>query len=255
MESPNTNRPLGYPIERAVANLPDGISKELLNATQAALGTARDIALYTMEDANDKGANNMWHKFAAAAAGATGGFFGMPGFLVDLPVSTTIMLRSIADIARSNGESISDPETKAACMVVFAMGGKSQSDDAVESGYYALRLVLAQEVQKASEFLVNQTVVKESSPVLVRFMTTIGEHFGIQVTQKMAVQFVPVIGAAGGAMINLLFMDHFQTMARGHFTVRRLERKYGKDVIKEEYSAIKIEQPHAAGHSQRPDID
>ena len=51
----------------------------------------------------------------------------------------------------------------------------------------------------------------------------------------MAAQAVPVIGAAGGALINTLFMDHFQDMAHGHFTVRRLERKYGEEVVKLAY--------------------
>jgi hypothetical protein len=52
---------------------------------------------------------------------------------------------------------------------------------------------------------------------------------------------VPAIGAAGGAAINLVFINHFQDMARGHFTVRRLERKYGAEVVREEYSRLKDE--------------
>ena len=51
-------------------------------------------------------------------------------------------------------------------------------------------------------------------------------------------QAVPAIGAAGGAAINLVFINHFQDMARGHFTVRRLERKYGAEVIQREYKEI-----------------
>ena len=49
---------------------------------------------------------------------------------------------------------------------------------------------------------------------------------------------VPAIGAAGGAIINTLFIDHFQDMAHGHFIVRRLERKYGEAIVKEKYLAI-----------------
>ena len=57
----------------------------------------------------------------------------------------------------------------------------------------------------------------------------------------MAVSSVPVIWAAGGAIINVVFVNHFQELARGHFTVRRLERKYGLDVIREEYERIKTD--------------
>jgi hypothetical protein len=31
---------------------------------------------------------------------------------------------------------------------------------------------------------------------------------------------------------NLLFIDHFQDVARGHFIVRRLERAYGAETVR-----------------------
>jgi hypothetical protein len=33
-------------------------------------------------------------------------------------------------------------------------------------------------------------------------------------------------------------IEHFQGVARGHFTVRRLERVYGKDVVRTEYERL-----------------
>jgi hypothetical protein len=36
-----------------------------------------------------------------------------------------------------------------------------------------------------------------------------------------------------------MFINHFQKMARAHFTIRRLERKYGKVLVKQKY--LKIE--------------
>jgi hypothetical protein len=47
-----------------------------------------------------------------------------------------------------------------------------------------------------------------------------------------------ILGAIGGASINLLFINHFQAAARGHFIVRRLERKYGGEFIKKEYEKV-----------------
>src|ERR1700746_681884 len=63
------------------------------------------------------------HRALATASGAAGGTFGLAALPVELPVSTTIMLRSIADIARSEGEDLSDPEAALACVEVFALGG------------------------------------------------------------------------------------------------------------------------------------
>jgi hypothetical protein len=61
------------------------------------------------------------------------------------------------------------------------------------------------------------------------------------VTQKVAAQALPVVGALGGAAVNYAFIEHFQDVARGHFTIRRLERVYGKDKIRTEYDLIASE--------------
>jgi hypothetical protein len=66
----------------------------------------------------------------------------------------------------------------------------------------------------------------------------VGSRFGFVVTEKAAAQAVPIIGAVSGAVINYAFVAHFQGVARGHFTVRRLERLYGKDVVDAEYKRL-----------------
>jgi len=48
-----------------------------------------------------------------------------------------------------------------------------------------------------------------------------------------------VVGAVGGAAVNLTFIAHFQDIARGHFTVRRLERVYGAEIVRAEYDSLK----------------
>jgi hypothetical protein len=58
------------------------------------------------------------------------------------------------------------------------------------------------------------------------------------VTQKLAAQAIPLVGALGGAAVNYAFIEHFQDVARGHFTVRRLERTYGKELVRREYERL-----------------
>jgi hypothetical protein len=82
---------------------------------------------------------------------------------------------------------------------------------------------------------VEKGIAEEGAPVLVRLIGTIASRFGVTVSQKAAASAVPVIGAAGGALINSIFMDHFQNMARGHFIIRSLERKYGTKIIQLQY--------------------
>jgi hypothetical protein len=42
----------------------------------------------------------------------------------------------------------------------------------------------------------------------------------------------------GGAAVNYAFIEHFQDVARGHFVVRRLERVYGKNLVRTEYERL-----------------
>jgi hypothetical protein len=162
----------------------------------------------------------------------------LPALVIELPVSTTIMLRSIADIARHEGESLNDNATRLACLEVFALGGKQKSDDSTESGYFVVRSALARSISEAAQFAATKSLTGEGSPAVVRFIINVARRFSIQVTEKAAAQAIPVIGAAGGALINTLFMDHFQDMARGHFIVRRLENLYGKEIIKDSYEEM-----------------
>ncbi|WP_372678671.1 EcsC family protein [Desulfosarcina sp.] len=229
---------LGTPIEKGFALLPENWSAKIGQNTRTALTKAIHAAVLTMKDAPGEAASTAWHKLAVAATGGIGGFFGLPALAIELPVSTTIMLRSIADIARSEAETINTVEAKLACIEVFALGGADISDDASESGYFAVRAALAQSVTKATEYIAEKGLVEESAPALIRLIIQIAERFSIQVSEKAAAQAVPAIGAAGGAIVNTLFIDHFQDMARGHFIIRRLERKYGREIVEATYRAV-----------------
>lgn len=229
---------IGTPIEKGFELLPDNWNTKIGKVTQTALTTAVHAAILTMRDSPGDEKSNIWHKLAVATTGGIGGFFGLPAMSIELPISTTIILRSIADIARSEEENIYSDETRIACIEVFALGGPNPSDDASESGYFTVRAALAKSVAKAGEYIVGKGLTKEGSPALVRLIMRIAERFSIQVTEKAAAQAIPAIGAAGGAIINTIFIDHFQDVARGHFIVRRLERKYGSEIVEETYKKI-----------------
>lgn len=229
---------LGEPIEKALERLPAGLHQKVGEITRATLTKAVNTAVLTLDDAPHKAASNLWHKIGVAATGGAGGFFGLAALAVELPVSTIIMLRSIADIARSEGEDIRGIESRMACVEVFALGGPRPGDDAAEVGYFAVRAMLARSVSEAVKYVSGRSILEEGAPVMMRLIMKIAERFSIQVSQKVAAQSVPAIGAAGGALVNLIFIDHFQDMARGHFTVRRLERKYGEDEVRREYERI-----------------
>jgi hypothetical protein len=229
---------IGRPIEKGLDLLPQKWAQVVAVATRTSLETALQVALATMGDTPRAPSWERLHKLAAATTGAAGGAFGLAGLSIELPVSTTLMVRSIADIARSEGERLATPEAKLACLEVFAMGGRSSSDDASESAYFFVRGTLARAVSEAAKYLAERGAAEKGAPAILRLITQLAARFGVNVSEKVAAQAVPVIGAAGGALINLLFIDHFQDMARGHFIVRRLERAYPPGMVREEYERL-----------------
>src|SRR3984893_11176100 len=111
---------LGKPIELIGKGLPASVSQEITAAAFKAIELALKAALLTMRR-KPKAASKLLHKALATATGTAGGAFGLATLPIELPVSTLIMLRSIADIARSEGENLSDPETALSCVQVFAL--------------------------------------------------------------------------------------------------------------------------------------
>jgi len=219
-------------IEKTARLLPEQLTKSLIRLSRTALEKSLESALLTMQPQNHLKPRKKTHQFFACISGAAGGAFGLPALAVELPVSTTIMLRSIAEIARNQGEDINNPETKLACLEVFALSHHAISENNAETGYYAIRSLLAKSISDAASRLTAQELSKQSSPALVKLLKTIATRFSITVSEKMAAQSIPAIGAIGGASINLLFIRYFQEIAEAHFAVRFLEKKYTAEHIK-----------------------
>jgi len=226
---------IGRPIEKGFGLLPADWRDKIGEVTTKTLLKVAEGTLLTMKNTTKETTSNTWHKLGVVTAGGVGGFFGLPALVIELPISTSIMLRSITDIARSQGEKINTIESKLACLEVFALGGDSKKDDSTDTGYFVVRSALAKSVAETAEFIASKGMVEEGSPVLLKLVIKIAQRFGVQIGEKSAAQAMPIIGAAGGALINTLFIDHFQDMAKGHFIVRKLERKYDADFIKKMY--------------------
>lgn len=161
---------------------------------------------------------------AAAVSGAVGGFVGMAGFVPDATMTTLLIMRRIAAIATEEGESLDDPGTRAACLEVFAVGGAGADEpwkegEAPEVGYWGARMVL------------------QGRPLVMLFSEAAGAY-GLRLSQKLTLQAVPLVGAAGGALVNGAFVAHYESLARAHFVIRRLEREYGADVVREAAAAL-----------------
>lgn len=234
---------IGRPAELAAWALPGRATGLVAKAAEIALTRALDIALFSLRDPRLRG-GRVVHSALASASGAIGGAFGLSALTIELPVSTAIMLRAIAAIARDEGEDLADPATGLACLEVFGLGHSgATAAEAAEGGYFAVRALLARGVAQAADAVINKGSLHGGSAMALRALSPIVNRFGAIVSQKLAAQAVAVVGAVGGAAINLAFTEHFQDLAKGHFTVRRLERIYGTAAVRAEYDRLKNLEP------------
>ena len=144
---------VGAPVEYVLKKLPKAAQEKINQATNMALQGALVMAVKTLNPKHHGTSSDWMHKIIVMATGGAGGFFGLAGLPVELPLSTGIMLRSIADIARSEGENLEDVKVRLACLEVFALGGSSSQDDASETSYYMTRAALARTLSEAAEFI------------------------------------------------------------------------------------------------------
>lgn len=208
-------------VGSAAKALPDSWEVKIEEASRSALSYAADAAYSSQPDSTSTSWMNpvrrwakgeMWHRWASAVTGGLGGAGGLVTTLIDLPLTTTLILRSIQQIAADHGEDISAAEIRAECMKIFAMGGPLPEDDNSDTGLWQVRLSLTGAA--ISEIL------KVALP-----------RFGLVVGEKALAQSVPLLGAVAGAGINAIFMQYFQTMAHVHFRLRKLERDDDPDRI------------------------
>jgi hypothetical protein len=231
---------VGKPIEVGSKILPRNLNKKVAEITQATLLKGLELAVLTIGKSATKHSQNWLHKVLVAGSGVAGGAVGLASLPVELPISTALILRSVADIARSEGHDVSLLSVKLSCLEVLALGGKSTKDDAAETGYWVVRGALARSVSEAAAYIAKRGLAEEGAPPLIRLITAIASRFSIVVTEQVAAKAVPVIGAVAGGSINLLFMHHYQEMARGHFIVKRLEKKYGTKRVEKAYEELAI---------------
>ena len=199
-------RSIPVKLSETVAGMGSGVMRMLPDAFTERLASVSEKALRTAYLAGDEmPAVKGYSRFIAGASGAVSGFFGMPGMLVDVPLTTAVIMRAVRAVAREYGEDTKSPECKMACLEVFGM---NSGNDDENGGYWGARAAV-------------------TSAALDTAITAIASRFSMNLSGKFASMAVPVTGAAAGALINYAFTEHYIKMAHIHFAVRKLERTYG----------------------------
>lgn len=199
-------------------NFTPKIQKKIEQVTNASIRHAFEISILGLnciqhEDEYAAELTNVWRdrvmKAMVATSGAIGGFTGLVGMLPDISFTTLALMREIAHIAREEGEDLKDEDTKKACLEVFAL--RTFINKGVEDkqlGFFSARLML------------------RGRP-MVLLMTDVSYQYGLSLSQKLSMQMMPVVSALCGASLNIAFLNHYRSLARLHFVIRRLEREHG----------------------------
>jgi hypothetical protein len=268
---------LGVPLQKITDTVvPDRVSQlgmdVLVKATDWAVASVSGVELAQpeVEEAMDKSEwTGFWHKLASVCTGAAGGTLGIAGLAVELPVTTLVMLRSIVSMARDFGEDLSDPGVRLECVSVFGYGGRDAADSAMDSSYLTSRIAMSQLIRDASKFVASsgakplaEALEKGTAPALLKFVGRVAAQFNVRVSQKFLVQGLPLFSIATAATINAAFTDYYSRVARYHFGLRSLERKYGSDSVRQLYSeeqqklsgttTVKLPQPDASSPVEEP---
>ncbi len=239
----------GQPFDRALRVIPRGVNDRVAKAVEKAILAGLNVAIRSLGKRPRARPASAAATLLAGASGGVSGFFGPLTLALELPVTTTLMLRSIADIARCHGEDLSQLEARLACLEVLGLGARRSRGD-VEVGYYATRTMLARLTADASAMFIERGAATVSAPAASSLAAEIAARFGVVVSERAAASALPVLGALGGASVNTLFMNHFQRVAHGHFTVRRLERLCGVEAVRVYYESLGAD--HAADEPRRP---
>lgn len=233
---------VGAPIAASLRLLPAAAEQIIFSAVDKSLNKALELAVTSLgsDDKLGKKPRLMSHKLLAGMSGAAGGALGGLTVAAELPISTMLILRSVADIARSEGEDLTQIEARLACLEVLALdpGRAAEASDDTDLGYLAVRVAMGKQISDAARYVAKHGLTDRAAPPLVQLLHMIGKRFGVVVSEKLAAQAIPVIGAMGGALINTYFIGHFQDIARAHFTIRRLEREFGSAAVTEAYRRL-----------------
>lgn len=192
---------LGGKAESLLDRLPAAVRENLGGATHRALTLAMQAAQTTRTAVPDQ---KPWVNTAVTTAmGAAGGFGGLPTALVELPATTTVLLRAIQGVAAEHGFDPAAQNVQFDCIRVFAAAGPLAVDDGADLGFVSLRLTLS-----------GGAMHKLIAAVTPKLATVLG--------QKLAAQTLPVLGAVAGATTNYVYTGYYQQIAHVHFGLRRL---------------------------------
>ncbi|EAQ23162.1 EcsC family protein [Roseovarius sp. 217] len=199
---------VGGQAEGLLDRLPPALRMRLNETTEEALRRAAEIAHRSRSVVGEQPG---WRTRALTASmGAVGGMGGLPSALAELPMTVTVLLRAIQDVAVEHGFDPSEPSIRFDSIEVFGAAGPLERDDGANAGFIGTRMTV-------------------TGPALTALIARVAPRLAAVLGQKLAAQTVPILGAAAGAATNYAYTRYYQDMAQVHFGLRRLAIDAGRE--------------------------
>ena len=209
---------VGGQVEDGLKMLPAGARAQIDVAARRALEASYDAA---SRSRSTYAGSDAMQKALGAVSGALGGLGGLPTALAELPIATTLIFRAVQGVASQYGEDPTSAETRLECLAVFGSGGPGASDDGVDTSFFGARIGL-------------------TGAAVHGLLGKVAPRFATVLTQKLASQAVPILGAAAGAGTNYAFTDYYVQMAHVHFGLRKLTRERGESPVLDEFHRLLV---------------
>ena len=131
---------IGGQAESLLNRLPSGVRNQLAERTDQALTMSMEAAHRSRGVVE---VTPSWMGRALTTAmGAAGGMGGLPTALAELPVTVTVLLRTIQDVAVEHGFDPAEPGVQYDCIQVFAAAGPLDHDDGSDLAFLSTRMAV-----------------------------------------------------------------------------------------------------------------
>ncbi|QUS37088.1 EcsC family protein [Falsirhodobacter algicola] len=207
----------GTRAEGLMERIPMPVRERIEEATAFALRRCYGFAA-AARGARLPDAGRHGHRVAAVLSGGLGGFGGLASSVVELPATVSIFFAAIQKVAASYGFDPEDEAVRVECLRVFGSGTPFEEDDGVNTAFLASRIALTGAGA--------QGLIASVAPRLAAVLS-----------QKLAAQTVPLLGAATGAAVNLAFITYYQELAHVRFGLLKLAKDHPEGEVMESFRA------------------
>lgn len=221
---------IGGSLERQFSALPMALRDRVGQLTETALQASwnmADLGGRALDKAAPKASAQTARRgsmFAAVASGAAGGAGGLASSVAELPVTVTVILHAIRAEAKAAGFDPRDPKIRAECLKVFAAGSPLEGDDGVDTSFLSARLTV-------------------TGPAIQQLIQRVAPKLAATLSQKLAAQAVPILGAATGAALNAAYLGYYRELAAIRFALLRLSELHGAEPVLAAFKSATAPQP------------